>query len=112
MPMPVVLTQNGTGTTSVWCPDWMQDPFNVAIGTIVTGAAGYNVEFTLNDLDQITGTTAANATWYQHATISALAVSTTGNIQFPVRGIRLNVITAGSIASSVTANFIQATYGR
>ncbi len=111
MPMPAVLTQNGTGTSAVWCPDWMQNPFNIAIGTIVTGGAGYSIEFTLTNLDQVTGTTAANATWYTHATISALAVNTTGNIQFPVRGLRINLLTAGSIASAVTANFIQATFG-
>jgi hypothetical protein len=107
MPMPAVLTQNGTGTSAIWQPDWMQSPFNIAIGTIVTGGAGYSVEFTLDNLAPATATA---STWYTHATISALSVSTTGNIQFPVRGLRLNVITAASIASSVTVNFIQATY--
>lgn len=107
MPMPAVLTVNGTGTSAIWQPDWMQTPFNVAIGTIVTGGAGYSVEFTL---DNLSGATATATNWYSHATITGLSVSTTGNIQFPVRGLRLNLVTAASIASSVTVNFIQATY--
>lgn len=109
MPMPTVMTQNGTGTSAVWTPDWMQNPFNIAIGTKVVGGAGYSIEFTLDSLDQVGGTTAANATWYTHATINALSVNTTGNIQFPVRGLRINLLT-GSLGSTVTANFIQATY--
>lgn len=107
MGMPAVLTQNGTGTSAIWQPDWMQNPFNVAIGTIVTGGAGYSVEFTLDNLAPAAATAVV---WYSHATITALAVNTTGNIQFPVRGLRVNVLTAATVASSVTVNFIQATY--
>jgi hypothetical protein len=107
MPLPAQLTVNGTGTSAIWQPDWMQNPFNISIGTIVTGGAGYSVEFTLDNLNPATATA---VTWYTHATISALAVNTTGNIQFPVRGLRVNLLTAGSVASAVTANFIQATY--
>lgn len=109
MGMPALLTQNGTGTSATWTPDWMQVPFNIAIGTIVTGAAGYSIEFTLDNLDTALST---GVTWYAHATITALSVNTTGNIQFPVRGLRINLLTAGSINSAVSANFIQATFGR
>ncbi len=112
MGMPTVLTQNGTGTSAVWVPDWMQTPFSVSFGTLVTGAAGYSVEFTMQDLDQTYGTTAANATWFPHAIVTGISVATTGTVTFPVRGLRVNVLTAGSIASAVSVNFIQATFGR
>ena len=112
MPMPTMLTQNGTGTSSIWIPDWMQNPFNVAIGTIVqAGSATYNVEHTLNSLDvQGLGTAAANATWYQNSAISAATTSLNGNYAYPVQGIRINVTSCNSTAI-VVVNLIQATYG-
>lgn len=111
MPMPALLTQTGTGTTAIWTPDWMQDPFNVAIGVIDASGAGYQIEATLDDLTQGSGYTAANATWYPIATTTVFAASTTMNVQFPVTGLRINVVTAAA-GSTVSANFIQATFGR
>ena len=112
MGMPTTLTQNGTGTTAIWQPDWMQNPFNISIGTIVTGGAVYQIECTLNNLDVGSGYTAGNATWYPVATTTLFTASTTMNVQFPVTGLRININSAGSVASAVVANFMQATYGR
>jgi hypothetical protein len=120
MPMPVLLTVAGTGTSAIWQPDWMQNPFNISIGTIVTGGAGYQIECCLDNLDQrdsagTLGTasfTAGNATFYPIATTVVFSANTTMNVQFPVTGLRVHVVTAGSAASTVSVNFIQATYGR
>lgn len=110
MPMPAVLTVNGTSTSAIWMPDWLQVPFNVGIGTIVTGGAGYNIEYTLDNLDSPTAT-AGQVTWYQ-SPLTALAANTAINFTTACKGMRLNVITAATVASSVTVNFIQATFPR
>lgn len=115
MGMPAQLTQNGTGTTAVWTPDWMQNPFNISIGTICNSTASYQIQATLDNLDvqgAVVGTTAANATWYPIATTTLFQASTTMNVQFPVTGLRISVVTAGAVGSSVVANIIQATFGR
>ena len=116
MPMPVLLTVAGTGTSAIWQPDWMQNPFNISIGTISGQGAGYKIECCLDNLDLsglgTTAFTAGNATWYQVATTVIFTGSTTMNVQFPVTGLRVNIVTAGSAASTVSVNFIQATYGR
>ena len=117
MPMPALLVQNQTGTSSIWFADWMQSPFSLSIGAIATGSPGYNVEFTLDNIEvtqigpfsgNANATTAANATWYQSA-ISAVTLSTTATISSPVRAIRINLTTSSSTAF-VTVNLIQATY--
>ena len=119
MPMPVLMTVAGTGTSAIWQPDWMQNPFNISIGAIDPSGAGYKIECCLDNLDvQVAGTgntqayTAGNVTWYQVATTTMFAASTTMNVQFPVTGLRVNVVTAGSALSTVAVNFIQATFGR
>lgn len=120
MPMPAVLTQNQTGTTSVWMPDWMQTPFSLSIGAIATGTPTYNVEYTLDNIENITATdpfsrnsnatTLANATWFQ-SSVTATTVSASGNIASPVRAVRINIVTSSATAF-VVVNFIQATFGR
>lgn len=118
MGMPALLTQNGTGTTAIWQPDWMQVPFNIGIGTICNSTASYQVEYCMDDLDVLIATslqtsafTAGNATWYPVSTTTLFQASTTLSISFPVTGLRINV-KSGQIGSTVSANFIQATFGR
>ncbi len=115
MPMPALLTVAGTGTSAIWQPDWMQNPFNISIGTIVVGGAGYQIECCLDNLNYTNlgpqAYTAGNATWYPVATTTVFSASTTMNVQFPVTGLRINLLTAGSVASTVTVNFLQSTYG-
>ena len=116
MGMPTLLSVAGTGTSAIWQPDWMQNPFNISIGTIVVGGAGYQIEATMNNLDLsglgTSAFTAGNATWYPIATTTVFSASTTMNVQFPVTGLRINLLTAASVASTVAANFMQATFGR
>ncbi len=118
MGMPTLLTVNGTGTSAIWQPDWMQNPFSIGIGAISAQGAGYKIEACMDDLNVSISTslatnayTAGNATWYPISP-GIVAVSTTMTVTFPVTGLRINIVTAGSIASSVSVNFIQATYGR
>ena len=114
MGMPTLLTVAGTGTSAIWQPDWMQTPFSVQFGTIVTGGAGFKIEACLDNLDLsglgTTAYTAGNATWY--TVLAVAAANVTGVISAPVTGLRVNLVTAASVASTVAVNFIQATFGR
>jgi len=117
--MPVLLTVAGTGTSAIWQPDWMQNPFNISIGTIVVGGAGYQIECCLDNLDilqvgtnNVAAYTAGNATWYPISTTTVFSANTTMNVQFPVTGLRVHIVTAGSTNSTVAVNFIQSTFGR
>ena len=123
MGMPALITQNQTGTSSIWFADWMQTPFSVSFGAIATGTPTYNIEFTLDHIDVTTGgsgqgsvsptpnaTTAANATWFQ-SSVTATTVSAVGNVGSPVRAFRVNVVTSSATAI-VSVNFMQATFGR
>lgn len=114
MPMPVLLTVAGTGTSAVWIPDWMQTPFSIQLSTVVTGGAGFKVEACLDNLDfSGLGTaafTAGNANWFPVVAVGAANV--TAIISAPVSGIRVNLVTAATVASSVSVNFMQATFGR
>lgn len=125
MGMPAVLTQNGTGTSAIWFPDWMQNPFNIGIQCVATGGTiQFSVQHTLDNIDVTNGgsgqgsvsptanaTTAANATWIDNTGISLATANINGNYAFPVRAIRVQ-IQSSTATGTVTATFIQATYGR
>lgn len=115
MGMPAVLTVNGTGTSAIWTPDWMQNPFNISIGSICNSTASYQIEACLDNLDLsglgTSAFTAGNVTWYPVATTTLFQASTTMNVQFPVTGLRINV-KSSTAGSTVSVNFMQATFGR
>jgi hypothetical protein len=115
MPMPAILQQNQTGTSSIWFADWMQSPFSLSIGAIATGGPTYNIEYTLDNIELTNSlsvwnnaTTAANATWFQ-SSITATTGNASGNIASPVRAVRINIVTSSATAF-VVCNLIQATY--
>ena len=117
MPMPALLQQNQTGTSSIWFADWMQSPFSLSIGAIATGAPTYNIEYTLDNIEitsigpfsgNANATALANATWFQ-SSVTATTVSASGNIASPVRAVRINIVTSSSTAF-VVVNLMQATY--
>jgi hypothetical protein len=124
MGMPTVLTQNGTGTSAIWFPDWMQNPFAVGIQCIATSTVQFSVQHTLDNIDVTNGgggqggvsptvnaTTAANATWIDNPGITLATATINGNYAFPVRAIRVQ-IQSSTATGVVAATFIQATYGR
>lgn len=130
MGMPAVITYNGTSnaTSTVWFADWMQTPFSVSFAAVANSTASYNIEYTLDNIDigwslSTTGfangpfsgvanaTTVDKATWFQ-SSVSGTTISASGSIAAPVRAVRVNIVTAATIASSVTVTFIQATFGR
>lgn len=122
MGMPAVITQNGTGTSAIWFPDWMQNPFNVSIQAILpaSATATFNVEHTLDNIEvtqigpfsgNAVATTAANANWVVNPLISQAIGSISGTYSSPVRAIRVNILSC-SATGFVTVTFIQANFGR
>jgi len=84
----ITLTKTGEGSSDVRNLDFFKFPFQVGLGTKVTGSATYTVEYTFSDPAE-SDFNASTATWYS---ITALA-SKTGNetVEFtvPCRGIRV-----------------------
>ena len=117
MTLPVTLVVNGTGTSAVWTPDYMQTPFAVGIGVTMTGGAAtaWRVEHTFQDFSPALSTTTATTVWFCNSAIGtsnvltnqATSTSLDMNYAFPVRGIRVNVV-SGTATSIVTATFVQA----
>ena len=110
----VLLTVTGTSTSAPVTMDFMQNPFQVGIGVSVTntaGAVGWRIEHTFDNLNSPTATV---TNWFLNSAIgtagSPAATSVVAldmNYAFPVRAIRLNVVTAAA-TTIVTANIIQA----
>ena len=113
---PVLLTVNGTGTSAVVTPDYMQNPFQIGIGVNVSATGngttiGWRIEHTFDDLNPATATV---SNWFLNSAIgtagspAATSVVTLDmNYAFPVRGLRLNVTTALA-TTTVQARIIQA----
>ena len=126
MGMPTVITQTGTGATSIWFPDWMQNPFNIGIQAVIAGGTiQYSVQHTLDNIDVTNGgagqggvsptpnaIASTAATWIDNPGITAASTTLNGNYAFPVRAIRVSVQSAATATTLVTVTFIQATYGR
>lgn len=112
---PVLLTVNGTGTSAVVTPDYMQNPFAVGIGVNVTGTGSGTFSWRIeHTFDNLNSPTAVPVNWFLNSAIGTAGApagttvaSLDMNYAFPVRGIRLNVVTAVA-TTIVTANIIQA----
>lgn len=116
MGMPTVLSANGTATSTIWFPDWMQSPFSVSFAAIPNAAASGVIQATFDNIDISSAlggpasVTAGSATWFTVASVNA-GVNVSGVISMPVRGLQISLLTAGS-TGICTATFIQATFPR
>ena len=92
-------TINGTAATgTAIILDWAVVPFNVSWAVeIQAGTATFGVQYTLDNLNAAIDTFATNTTvtWFNDANGALPQTSNTvGNYAFPVRALRLNVVTA------------------
>lgn len=106
MGMPALLTLTGTAST-IWTPDWMQQPFQVGIG-ITTGTSGVNgtaiVEMSFSDVNTVDVNGVASPVWFP--VIGVTGANATANFTTPCQALRFSIVTA--TATSVwTANFVQ-----
>jgi hypothetical protein len=57
MGMPAILKQTGVGRSTLWMPDFFQDPFNIGIGCVISGGTPtYNIEHTFDDPNALVST--------------------------------------------------------
>jgi len=106
MGMAAIMTQNGTGTTALWTPDWVQKPNNISIACIATGAPTFTVEYCY---DSLTATAVVTSFTFFPSSINGTTISAEAAIDYPITGIRLNIATSSSTAF-VTVIFRQATW--
>jgi hypothetical protein len=84
--------------------------FGVGFGVVLTNTPNltYKVQHTFDQIgDGTNGTVlAANATWFDHSTVTGKTTNQDGNYAFPVYAIRLNVTayTAGTATLTVLSS--------
>lgn len=93
-------SRTGTGSSNSLAMDTYISPFNVGFGVVVTGTVNYTVQHTFDNPQ-----TTASPTWFNHPTVTSLAVSQDGNYAFPVAAIKILV---NSGAGTATMTVIQA----
>jgi len=84
----------GTGRSGVLSVNNFGNPFNVGLGTTLTGTATYNIEFSLDD-PMDAGYVAASATWFAVGGMNGLDSAASGNLTVPCKAVSIN-ITSGS----------------
>lgn len=101
----IAITTSGTSVSSVAATNSNCTPISIEIAIVVTGAATYTLQYTLDDV-YATTFNPATATWFTHPTLAAGQTATKdAQITWPVKGIRVNQ-TAG--AGSTAAVVLQA----
>lgn len=98
---PVVVTQQGAGSSATVPLDHYQNPFQVGIGVVVSGTVNYTIQHTFDDIFDA----AVTPTWFSHPTLASLAANADGNYAFPIRAVKVLV---NSGTGSATATVIQA----
>lgn len=107
---PIAVTVIGTGVSTAFIMDYMQNPFNVSIGcTIGTAAGTFTVQhcFDYSTVFSPTWNGSTGVTWFNNSGVTNATAAIAGNYAFPVAAIRLNV--TGAVATtSITMNITQA----
>ena len=100
----IVITKTGTGSSATVPTNINTSPFNIGIGVVVSGTVSYSIQHTFDDVFDATVT----PTWFNHTSLAAQSASADGNYAFPVRGIKLLIISG---AGTATATLLQAGIG-
>jgi hypothetical protein len=97
---PTVVSVTGVGASVAIPPDYLANPFAVAVGVKVSGSVTYSVQHTFDDVFA-PGFNPNTASWTDNVNMSGKTTNADSNYAFPVRGIRLNV-TGGSGTATMT----------
>lgn len=107
---PIQVTVIGTGSSTAFIMDYMQNPFQVSIGCVLGTAAGtFNVQHTF-DYSTVFSPTwngSTGVTWFNNSGITNATANISGNYAFPVAAIRLNISNAVA-TTQVTMTITQA----
>jgi hypothetical protein len=81
--------------------------FNLGFGVVITGTATFKVQHCYDTIgDGTNGTvTAANATWFDHPTVTGKTANTDGSYVQPIQYVRLNCTawTSGTLVMTVVS---------
>lgn len=108
---PIQVTVTGTGVSTAFLPDYMQNPFQISIGCVLGTAAGtFSVQhcFDYQTVYSTAWNGSTGVTWFNNSGITNATASISGNYAFPVAAIRLNVSNAVA-TTTVTMIITQAT---
>lgn len=96
---PTSVAVAATATSAPIPVDWRNENFNVSVAVVKSGTNTYSVEHTYDDVFN----SSVTPTWFTHATVAGLTVSSTGVYLSPVRAVRLNVTahTTGTVTLTV-----------
>lgn len=103
---PVYQSHSSAGQKPPVVVDWTIPEFKLTVACLVSFASGvgtYNVEYTLDDVNDTTIT----PRWIVDANATAATTDKILNYQFPVRAVRLNITayTSGSFELKVLQGF-------
>ena len=100
--IPKIVSQTGTGSSSVNVFDIFRNPFNVGIGCVITGTVAYTIEHSFDDPQF-----PSSQTWFPNNDTALVNASTNvcGNYYFPVTSSRVTVLSG---TGTVTVTYIQA----
>lgn len=98
---PIYATQTGVGATPPQPLDTFSTPFNVTVAMVLSGAATYSLQYTLDNV-LLPGYNPATGNWFPHPDATAITTTNVVNFAFPVTAFRV-VITSGSGAVNLTA---------
>lgn len=113
-PTVITLTGSGGGVTNSdpVVVNWRQSPFNMSLAFDYTGATtAFTVQMTYDAPADYASAAAYNsgAKWFDHPTLAAMTADEDGQINAPVRAIRLQA--TASAAGSGTLTIIQGQNG-
>lgn len=96
---PVIVTVTSQTNSATIPTDWRENDFKLSMGVVVSGTLTYTVEHTFDDIQDPSVT----PTWRATDGLTALTATDEGNINFPIRAVRLNVtaFTSGSATLTV-----------
>lgn len=107
---PIAVTVTGTGVSTSFIMDYMQNPFQVSLGcTLGTAAGTFSVQHTYDYATVFSPTWngSTGVTWFNNTAITNATATISGNYTLPVAAIRLNVSNAVA-TTTVTMNIAQA----
>lgn len=91
---PTSVTVSSVANSAAIPVDYRQSNFGIGLALIVTGTGTYKVQYTLDNIFDSTVT----PNWLDHATLTGISASASGNFAFPIRACRLvgTAYTSGS----------------
>jgi hypothetical protein len=86
----ITTSVTGVGSSGVESVSYFTNPFNVGLAAVLTGAATFTVQYSMDD-PMDAGYVAANANWFPVTGLSAVSASTAAALTVPCRAVRVTI---------------------